>query len=175
MAVSWSRLSFSSKLENLVGNVWQQYLGYLVYCPFEWLLSIFVVLLGLMVVGTWLLFSFLRDNWIYSQLHNTLTIFKSAYVQVFLFRYFHRPPHFYALARWKGLFFLVSPDGPLQKFVINDRFFIWFLVILSEYIWAFIVTKCIVHKKYTYNFTKIVSCFPNRRKILFNNLLTFWG
>ena len=33
--------------------------------------TIFVVLLNLMVVGTRLLFPFLRDNWIYSQLHNT--------------------------------------------------------------------------------------------------------
>ena len=45
--------------------------GYLVCCPLEWLLSIFVVLLDLMLVGTRLHFSVLRDNWIYSQLHNT--------------------------------------------------------------------------------------------------------
>ena len=45
--------------------------GYLVCCPLEWLLSIFVVLLDLMLFGTRLHFSVLRDNWIYSQLQNT--------------------------------------------------------------------------------------------------------
>ena len=44
---------------------------YLVCCSFEWLLSIFVILLDLMVVVKRLLFTFLRENWIYSQLHNT--------------------------------------------------------------------------------------------------------